>query len=59
MKGRPPLSPEQRRSEVIRMRVRASARQRFVDLCHERGLTQSEALREALNMWIKKNGSNQ
>lgn len=41
------------------MRVRASARQRFVDLCHERGLTQSEALREALNMWIKKNGSNQ
>jgi hypothetical protein len=55
MKGRQPLAEGLARTERIQGRVRPSAAAKFRAAAQARGLTESDALREALAQWTAKN----
>jgi hypothetical protein len=52
--GRPPLHPDQKRTEYIKARTTLNARKAFLAVCAEHGYTEAKAVREALSDWINK-----
>ena len=49
------MGPGQARSETLLVRVRPSAREAFRTKVKAKGLTESEALRQALALWMRSN----
>lgn len=52
-KGRPPLPEGQRRAVFVQTRIKATAAERFKAKCQEKGISTSDALRQALSLWMK------
>lgn len=50
-KGRPPLAPGEAREVRLAVRVRRGAAERFMAAAKKRGLSLSDAHREALAQW--------
>jgi hypothetical protein len=58
MKGRPPLPREQARSETLVVRVKPGARNILRTEAKRLSITESEAVRQALALWLAKQRSN-
>lgn len=55
MKGRPPLPQGQARTAVLKARVKPHAAAHFRAVAKTKGLTESQALRQAMALWTKQN----
>lgn len=56
-RGRPPLPDDVRRTTVFKVRVKPRAGELFQQVAEAKGLTVSDALREAMAEWVSRNRS--
>lgn len=55
MPGRRPLPPDRVRSEKIVTRATKAGKEAFLAACEQRAMTESDAAREAISEWTRKN----
>jgi hypothetical protein len=53
-RGRPPIPESDRRTVILKVRVKPQAAEQFTALAAQRGLSVSDALREALGQWANR-----